>query len=82
MSIGKVILSEIMWALMMMPWKVAKQGKVLMSIILGVLAWCALFLPRMLIWPNPEQINTEWWWLLIGAVISRAIVRSGVRCEL
>ncbi|MEC4722634.1 hypothetical protein RY831_26050 [Noviherbaspirillum sp. CPCC 100848] len=69
MDFREIVFHGIMWALMMVSWKVARQGRVLTSICLGALAWCSLFLPRMLIWPNPEQKNTEWWWLLIGAVV-------------
>jgi hypothetical protein len=66
MGIAKFISYAVMWMAVMWSWKVAKQGKSIPAIILGIVAWCALFLPQMLIWPNPEQKNIEWWWLAIG----------------
>lgn len=67
MNVGDAVFQGISLALMMRSCKVAEQCRLVPTIILGVLAWCALFLPRMLIWPNPDQ-NTQWWLLLIGAL--------------
>lgn len=68
MNFGENILYGFSLALMMASWKIAEQAKPALAVILGILAWSTLFLPRMFIWPQPEQKNTQWWWLLAGAL--------------
>lgn len=68
MNIGDAFFYGLSLALMMVSWRFARVGKPALAIILGVMAWSALFLPRMLLWPNPDKTNVEWFWLLVGAL--------------
>lgn len=52
----------------MSSFKAAEELRLARAILLGVVAWSALFLPRIFIWPTTARPLSEWWWLLIGAL--------------
>jgi drug/metabolite transporter (DMT)-like permease len=68
MGVGDAVFYGTTWMFMFFSWNSAKRYEIWKALIFGTIAWCALFLPRLLLWPNQQQENTEWWWLILGAL--------------